>query len=113
MRGLWRPLVVGAAIVVGVFALAQAHIFEPSAAPPAGSATGDATRGAVLYEERCASCHGPAGEGGSGPRLAGTGLDSDSVAEQIRQGGGIMPAGLVTGQDEADVAAYVESISRN
>lgn len=31
--------------------------------------TGDVARGAALYKEMCASCHGGAGEGGLGPRL--------------------------------------------
>jgi cytochrome c oxidase cbb3-type subunit 3 len=30
---------------------------------------GDAARGAPLYQERCASCHGARGGGGSGPRV--------------------------------------------
>jgi hypothetical protein len=33
------------------------------------------------------------------------------VTTAVEQGRGIMPAGLVTGQEEADVVAYVVSIS--
>jgi cytochrome c550 len=111
MRRIWRPLVVGAVIALGVFVLAKAQIFEPSSSPGDSSAAGDLERGAVVFERECAACHGTGGEGGSGPRLAGSGLDAATVTEQVRQGGGVMPGGLVTGQDEADVVAYVVSIS--
>ncbi len=35
----------------------------PAAVVPAGIARGDTERGARIYEDRCASCHGSAGEG--------------------------------------------------
>ena len=55
-------------------------------------------------------------------RIIGTriGLDDDilrliddaaAVTAAVRQGRGVMPAGIVSGQDEADVVAYVVSIS--
>jgi mono/diheme cytochrome c family protein len=111
MGRLWRPLLVGAAIVVGVFVLAKAQIFEPSVAADAPAATGDAARGEVVFADTCATCHGAGGSGGSGPALQGTGLAASFVTERIRQGAGVMPGGLVSGQDEADVVAYVVSIS--
>ena len=104
-------MLVGLAIAAGVFVLAKAQIFEPSADAGAPSATGDATRGAVVFEENCAGCHGMGGSGGSGPALQGTGLEASFVTERVREGSGIMPVGLVSGQDEADVVAYVVSIS--
>jgi ubiquinol-cytochrome c reductase cytochrome c subunit len=108
----WRPIVVGGAIAVGTFALAQAEVFAPSA--PAGGAalTGDVVRGQAVFERECASCHGPGGAGdGVGPMLAGVGLDAATAASVVEQGRGIMPAGLVSGQEQADVVAYVVSIS--
>jgi cytochrome c551 len=111
MGRLWRPVVVGLLIAVGVFVLAKAQIFEPSADAGAPSATGDATSGAVVFERECAGCHGIGGTGGSGPSLQGTGLEASFVTERVREGSGIMPGGLVSGQDEADVVAYVVSIS--
>jgi len=36
---------------------------------PAGSGT--AAQGAMIYAQKCASCHGEKGEGGLGPRLVG------------------------------------------
>jgi mono/diheme cytochrome c family protein len=109
----WRPIFVGAAVVVGTFALAKAQIFEPSA--PAGTgASGDVQRGRTLFARNCAACHGTAGGGGGvGPKLAGAGLDAETVAATVQQGRGVMPAGIVSGQDQADVVAYVVSISNS
>jgi cytochrome c551 len=104
-------VLVGAAIVVAVLLLAQAQIFEPSAATGGPTSTGDAARGEQVFASSCAGCHGTSGEGGTGPALAGSGLTTDEVTTRVREGGGIMPAGLVSGQDEADVVAYVVSIS--
>ena len=106
----WRPVLVGAVVAAGTFALAQAKVFEPSAAP-GPTASGDAARGKVVFERECAKCHGPQAEGGVGPRLAGAGFDAATVTAAVEQGRGIMPAGLVTGQEEADVVAYVVSVS--
>jgi mono/diheme cytochrome c family protein len=110
MARLWRPLVVGAVIVVGVFALAKARIFKPAAVKAAGP--GDPYAGQVVFEGTCAGCHGTGGEGGTpGPRLIGSGLTAADVTQRVEQGSGVMPAGLVSGKDEANVVAYVVSIA--
>ncbi len=107
----WRPLVVGGAVVVATFALAKTHVFSPSTTPTS-TTVGDAARGAAIFERTCSGCHGPHGSGGSvGPTLAGAGLDAETVSATVEQGAGVMPAGLVSGQAEADVVAYVVSIS--
>ena len=107
----WRPILAGAAVVAAVFLLAQAQIFEPEA-PSAPPAAGDAARGSTVFAERCAGCHGQGGVGGGpGPRLVGSGVDAVEVAAVVEQGRGVMPAGLVSGADRTDVAAYVASIS--
>jgi mono/diheme cytochrome c family protein len=105
----WRPIVAGAVVVVAVFLLSQWPIFEPSSEGPV--LLGGAERGAVLFGEECAGCHGRNGTGGTGPALADSGLDEDEIALAIEQGGGIMPAGIVTGQNQEDVVAYVVSIA--
>lgn len=112
MRGGWRPILVGGAVVVCTFALAKAEVFAPSA-PAGGTATaGDVRRGETVFERECASCHGSGGAGGGvGPRLVGTGIDAETATAAVQQGRGVMPAGLVSGSDEADVVAYVVSIS--
>lgn len=111
MRGLWRPLVVGSVIAVAVFVLADAQIFAPSASPAPSASSGDAQHGKTVFATTCAGCHGMGGVGGAGPRLIGTGLTAAAVSERVERGGGVMPAGLVNGQDEADVVAYVVAIS--
>jgi mono/diheme cytochrome c family protein len=106
----WRPIVVGAVIAVAVFALAQAQIFAPSA--PAGDAVvGDAESGEAVFQRECASCHGASAEGGVGPALVDSGLDAATVTAVVEQGRGVMPAGIVSGQEQADVVAHVVSIS--
>jgi mono/diheme cytochrome c family protein len=110
MRRLWRPLAVGAVVIAGVFALAKARVFEPSAVKAAGP--GDPYAGQLVFESKCAGCHGTGGEGGTpGPRLIGSGLTAGEVAARVEQGSGVMPAGLVSGEDEANVVAYVVSIA--
>jgi mono/diheme cytochrome c family protein len=108
----WIPVLVGAAVVVCTFLLAQAQIFEPSL-PAAGATTGgDIYRGETVFQRECASCHGDGGTGGGvGPRLSGAGIDAATVVAAVQQGRGVMPAGLVSGREEADVVAYVVSIS--
>ncbi len=111
MGRLWRPLLVGAVVAGATFALAQLTVFEPSAPPAATLSGGDVYRGQVVFERECASCHGAGGEGGSiGPPLVDTGLDAAEVAATIEQGRGVMPAALVSGQEQADAVAYVVSI---
>jgi mono/diheme cytochrome c family protein len=111
MGRLWRPLLVGALVVVGAFALAEARIFEPSAVTSTGA--GDAHAGALVFQSKCAGCHGEGGAGGNpGPRLIGSGLTATEVTARVEQGSGVMPAGLVSGKDESDVVAYVVSIAK-
>jgi mono/diheme cytochrome c family protein len=106
----WRPILVGGAVVVATFALAQAEVFAPSA-PAGGTVAGDVDRGEVIFASECAGCHGDQGSGGAGPSLSETGLDATEVATAVQQGRGVMPAGIVAGQEQADVVAYVVSIS--
>jgi cytochrome c oxidase cbb3-type subunit 3 len=108
----WRPILVGGAVVVGTFALAKAQIFEPGVPAASLAATGDAGRGAMVFAQNCAGCHGSAGAGGGvGPTLADAGINAATVTAAVQQGRGVMPAGLVSGQAQADVVAYVVSIS--
>lgn len=59
------PRWLSAAALLCAFPLAGCGGSDPEGAQP----TGDVARGAALYKEMCASCHGGAGEGGLGPRL--------------------------------------------
>ena len=113
MGRLWRPVLVGAVVVAATFALAQLTVFEPAAPPAATLAGGDVYRGQVVFEQKCASCHGAGGEGGSiGPPLVDAGLGADEIAATIEQGRGVMPPALVSGEEQADAVAYVVAISR-
>jgi mono/diheme cytochrome c family protein len=107
----WRPILIGGAVAVATFALAQAQVFAPSA-PAGGTVAGDVDRGEVIFQRECAGCHGDGGTGGGvGPALFETGLDAADVSGAVQQGRGVMPAGIVTGPEQADVVAYVVSIS--
>lgn len=106
-----KPLALAAAITAVVLALALFHPFKPSAKASGAPVTaGDVAHGKSLFDAKCAGCHGAAGVGGSGPKLAGLTLTSGAIAAQIATGGGAMPAGLVSGKDSDDVVAYVRSI---
>jgi mono/diheme cytochrome c family protein len=75
---------------------------------------GDQTRGEEVYAQNCAACHGQDGGGGSGPRLAGQQAytNADVVVEQVRNGGGGMPAfaDRLSDQELSDVSAYVTKV---
>ena len=74
---------------------------------------GDAAAGADVYSSAgCGSCHTLADAGSTGtigPNLDESSVDFEAAAEQIRTGGGGMPAfeGQLSEQEIADVAAYV------
>ncbi len=53
---------------------------------PSQAEAQDTARGFDLFQNavECASCHGAAAEGGSGPALAGTRLSLDAVRRQVR-----------------------------
>jgi mono/diheme cytochrome c family protein len=103
------PLVLFVVVSAGVFTLAKLHLASPSTA--SGPVTlGDAVQGKVVYEQKCAPCHGTHAEGKVGPRLAGASLTVEQARAQIDNGGGIMPAKLVTGGAEADVLAYLKTL---
>jgi mono/diheme cytochrome c family protein len=103
------PLVLFVVVSAGVFTLAKKHPASPTTA--SGPVTlGDVARGRATYLHKCAPCHGRQAEGKVGPRLAGVSLTVEQARAQIDNGGGIMPARLVTGGSEADVLAYLETI---
>ena len=105
-----RALAIGAVVSVVVLVIALVTPFEPSkpAVQAAAAVAGDATHGATLYAASCAGCHGATGGGGVGPDI--TRVTAAAALAQIASGGGTMPAGLVKGQDAADVAAFVDTL---
>ena len=106
------PLALFVVVSGSAFALAKLHPAKPEVAASAVPAKlGDATRGQTIFKETCGGCHGMNAEGGVGPRLAGAKITTAEAQVQIDNGGGIMPAGLVSGAREDDVLAYLASIT--
>ncbi|BCB04852.1 cytochrome c550 [Bacillus sp. KH172YL63] len=62
------------------------------------------------YKESCVSCHGGNYEGGAGPALKGTKLSKDEIKETIKNGRGIMPAGLVQEENLDAMADWIKSL---
>lgn len=106
------PLVLFLAVSGGAFALAELHFAKPGLPHTVGNvALGDQYHGEILFSQKCAGCHGQSGAGGgSGPKLRGLQLSLGAAKAQIDNGGGVMPAKLVTGQQEKDVLAYLATI---
>lgn len=114
MRLVVVPAILFAVVSGTVFVLAQLHPAKDdggSAAAPAGHGVAD--RGEQLFVVNCARCHGEGGTGGGiGPMLAGSGVSLQEARSAIENGRGVMPAGLVDGQDLEDVLAYLDTIRR-
>lgn len=93
-------------------ATTEAPATTTAPATTAAPAGGDVAAGMTFFASTCSGCHLENGTaaGGTGPQLAGAGLTEAQIREQIRNGGGAMPAGLATGQDLDNVTAYVLSI---
>jgi mono/diheme cytochrome c family protein len=80
-----------------------------------GVYTGEqANRGQATYKDRCASCHGEKLEGRAGPPLAGEDFianwDKQALSELVDKIRNTMPQdnpGKLTGQQAADVTAYI------
>jgi cytochrome c553 len=81
-----------------------------------GGGGGDAAKGKTLFTDKtCSSCHadqaGASSPFPSAPNLADLNasgsLTEAVILNQIANGGGPMPAGLASGQDAKDIAAYI------
>jgi mono/diheme cytochrome c family protein len=86
-----------------------------------GATTGTSTTAAsyppaakAKFASTCGGCHtlADAGTHGNvGPNLDNLKPDAARVEKQITNGGAVMPAGLLKGQDVKDVAAYVAAVA--
>ncbi len=78
-------------------------------------ASAAAAQGAEIYENQCATCHGPSGEGGGAfPSLVGSEVvlgDAHALLALPLQGAGAMPgfATTLTDAEIADVSTYVRT----
>lgn len=115
VRLLILPAILFAVVSASVYILAELHPAkdERPSAPVGELVAGDPAEGERLFAENCAGCHGEGGTGGGvGPTLAGSGVSTDLARSTIENGSGVMPAGLVQGQELEDVLAYLETIAR-
>jgi mono/diheme cytochrome c family protein len=104
-------------VSVCVFALAKLHLARPGLPRLAAGEKvqlGDFYRGQTAFSQKCAACHGVNGKGGGiGPKLDGLALPLAAAQAQIDAGGGTMPGGLVAGQQERDVLAFLATILKS
>ncbi len=72
----------------GVFAQATTVITPPAPSSGQADASGDSAAGKVVYEGKCASCHGAAGEGieGKGKGIAGWTMAAAEFDDILRTG---------------------------
>jgi cytochrome c551 len=112
VRLLVVPAILFAVVSGTVFTLAELHPAKPEASTSTTPVElGDADRGASIFADTCAGCHGEGGRNGTlGPTLAGNPISLPAARAQIEKGGGAMPANLVQGQELADVLAYLKTI---
>ncbi len=112
LRLVVAPLVLFALFAGTAFALSKLHLAKPGTPKTSGKVElGDSYRGETIFGQQCAGCHGQGGAGGGiGPKLAGAPITLAAAKAQIDSGGGAMPAGLVKGQQEKDVLAYLAGI---
>ena len=75
---------------------------------------GTSPLGAETWAGTCAKCHGPEGEGGYGPRIAGTDLVADeaAVVKLLREGRGAMPP-VGRDWDETQLAALTDYLEQD
>ena len=80
--------------------------------------TASEERGKALFNQTCASCHSLAAvnaRGVTGPSLDQIGeITPERIVNAIENGGtgqGLMPAGLLEGQEAQDVANYVSKVA--
>jgi cytochrome c550 len=112
VRLLVVPAVLFAIVSGAVFAFAQWHPAKRDTQVKSETiARGDAARGETLFAQNCQTCHGEGGEGGGiGPTLVGSETTIGQARATIENGSGVMPGGLVTGEDLDDVLAYLQLV---
>jgi putative heme-binding domain-containing protein len=113
--GRIAPVMLGVALGAAAVAGAQA----PTPKPIENPTPADLERGAVVFTDSCARCHGLDGSGGAGPRLArprlSRAVDEAAIIDIVLNGipGTARPAlWMLPESDAARVAAYVRSLGR-
>ena len=83
-----------------------------AAAPAAGGASDEIATGESVYTQQCAGCHGPNGEGGFGPALAGNPLlDNPHEFDKITHEGraSMPPYPQISDEELAAVRAFLKT----
>jgi len=84
---------------------------ESGAAP---TPVGVEARGATLYKQNCLPCHGEAGSGGVGPKLAHNPIltQADRFRTTVSQGRGAMPpwGAVLRPQEIADIHSWLQTL---
>lgn len=93
--------------------LAEVEVMSPEAFE-AWLASGNEDLGKEEWEGVCAKCHGLNGEGGIGPRIAGspTLTDAEDLGNLVRNGRRAMPA-VGSGWSDAQIEALVTYLTEN
>lgn len=103
-----------ATVAVAAFAVGSGHL----AAAPADAAASDPalaelmTEGGSVYATYCSACHGAAGDGGTGPALAGSQVLTSigTISSQVIDGGVRMPAfSQLSDRQIAAVATFIRN----
>lgn len=106
----WLVWVGAATAFVLLFSLGEAP--EPAAEGADAEFDDLVASGAVVYDQRCAGCHGDQGQGGQGPRLADTVVvnfpDATEQFALVADGRGAMPgfADTLTAEEIAAVVTF-------
>jgi mono/diheme cytochrome c family protein len=72
--------------------------------------------GGATYKAKCASCHGPEGQGKVGPALKGTSLTADQIADLLTKGNDAKKAphkkalASLSADDAKAVATFVKTL---
>jgi mono/diheme cytochrome c family protein len=72
--------------------------------------------GAATYKAKCATCHGPEGQGKIGPALKGTSLTADQIGDLLTKGNDARKAphkkalASLSADDAKAVAAFVKNL---
>src|SRR5690625_2770437 len=82
---------------------------EESAGDNGDGGSVDVAAAEDAYQQSCASCHGADLSGGAGPDLqnVGSSYSAEEIADIIENGTGSMPAGLASGEDKDNIAAWL------
>jgi len=104
-----------------VLPFAQCAAFAQAPAPAPAPLVGDVAAGKAYWERKapravdCENCHGPEGNGGFGPDLAGRGLSGAQILRAVRRPWGVMPmfvGSQISAQEAYNLAAYFATLPK-